>query len=426
MLNKLLGYMSKNKSILLILTVGFLIRLFVLINYQNNMTLFSDDSRYVISGIEFLKTGRIMYDGNTESTVFMMPGLAFLLSLIFSITGYTELGLLMARLPFIFIGLLSIFGLYLICNRIFNKHTGYIAAFLLALSFPHVSLDNMFLTESPFICITIYFVYYSIRFCDSKKNNDFLILLSLYLIGIIFKPTIGLLPIAFIPYYLHKKLPIKLIVSRGLFAVVIVVLFMTPWWVRNYQIVGEFLPFTGNQGDTKLLGTYQGIGYPNEPKMDDIAKYLNNKSSMGEYKHRYFQFKEKGEIADARIKEWFNNNPKGFFYSYLIYKPIKILSEPFYDIKIFDINRSIVKGMQLLLVLFSAIGVSVGLYKFRKNSMFFSIFLILLIVIYFVYLNSFYLAHPRYSAYIMPFIFIIAAYIIDMIVNKVKSIALKL
>lgn len=426
MISKLLGWMSKKKIILLILFCGFFIRLFVLINYQNSMTLFSDDSRYVITGIEFLKTGHIMYDGNTESTVFMMPGLAILLRFIFLITGYTDAGLIIARLPFILIGLFSIYGLYLISERLFNKQTGYIAAFLLAFSLPHVSLDNLFLTESPFICVVIYFVYYSIKYCDDKKNNDFLILLSLYLVGILFKPTIGLLPVAYVPYYLYKKFPLKLIITRGLYAILIFTLFMAPWWIRNYQIVGEFLPFTGNQGDTKLLGSFQGIGYPKEPNIDDITKYLNNKNNNGEYKHRYFQFKEKGEIANARIKEWFNSNPKGFFYSFLIYKPIKILSEPFYDIKLFDINKSIVKGMQVLLVLLSGIGVLVGLFKLRRKSNLFSILLILLIVVYFVYLNALYFAHPRYSAYIMPFIFIIAAYMIDVIVNNVKYIALRI
>lgn len=412
---------KENKAIISILIIAFLLRLFTLINYQNELTLHSDDSNYIISGIEFLKSGQIVYGSNNEPTVFIMPGMALLLGGIFSITGYTDFGLIVARIPFILIGTLSVYGLYLIGKRTFNKQIGYIAALILSFSLPHLTLDNMFMTESPFTCILIFLIYYLFVYCESKKDAHFLILLSLYLIGLMFKPTISVVPILFLPYYVYNKFPIKLLLARSLYALVIIVVFMSPWWVRNYQAIGEFIPFTGNQGDTKLLGTYQGINFPIQPSMEEVNKYLDEKSRNGEYKHRYFPFKEKGEIANLRIKQWIKYDPKSFIYTYAVYKPLKIISSPYYPKKLFDINGNLVKWMHSLIVIIAAVGIVIWLFNIRKKLYKITILILLFHVIYFVYLNSYYLAIPRYNTYLMPLIFIIAAYAINSIVDKTNS-----
>lgn len=400
---------QSEKGILFVLLFASCIRLLTLANFQNELTLFSDDVRYVITGVDFIKSGHITYDGNTEPTVFMMPGMAFLLGVIYQITGYTSTGLIFARLPFIFCGLLSILGLYLLAKKLFNKTIGIIAAFLLAASFPHIVIDNMFLTESPFTCVLIFFVYWTIRFCDTRKNTDFIILLSLYLLGLIFKPTIAALPVVFLPYFLMKKFPLKLMIKRVVYALVIIILFMMPWWIRNYQIVGEFLPFTGNQGDTKLLGTFQGFGYPNQDP-NEISKMLNEKQRNGEYEHRYFQFKEKGEIADQRNKTWIKEEPVKFFYSLLIYKPLKLISDPYYPNMIFDIKVDIIKFFHRVVEVLAGIGVIYWLVRMRKNEFTTGLLLLVLILLYFIYLNSYYYALPRYALYFLPFIFILSSY----------------
>lgn len=414
------------KIIIGILLLAFLIRIITLLNYGNDLTMYSDDTRYIISGIEFAKTGHIVYDGNTEPTVFMMPGMALLLSIIFRFTGYTFEGLLLARIPFVILGVISVYGVYLIAKKLFSKNAGNIAAFLLALSFPHITINNMFLTETPFICITIFFIYFTLKYCDSKSNKDFLILLTLFLVGILFKPTIGALPLVFIPYFLIRRFPLKLIITRGIYAIVIFILFMAPWWVRNYKVVEEFLPFTGNQGDTKLLGTYQGWGYPDDYTLNDVATILNEKSRNGEYEHRYFQFKEKGEIANERIKKWKNENPKEFIFTYLVYKPMKMMKEPFYDMPIFDINKNIIKYMQQLIIIITGIGVLGWILRLKKVENKNGVLLLLLVNFYFIYLNAVYYAHPRYSAYIMPFIFLLTGYVVDIFYNLIKKYIIKL
>ncbi len=400
---------QSEKGILIVLLLALCVRLLTLANYQNELTLFSDDVRYVITGVDFIKSGHITYDGNTEPTVFMMPGMAYLLGIIFKITGYTSAGLIFARVPFVIFGLLSILGVYLLSNRLFNKTIGIIAAFLLSLSFPHIVIDNVFLTESPFTCVLIYFVYWTIRYCDTKKNMDFIILLSLYLIGLIFKPTIAALPIVFLPYFIVKKFPLKLIINRAVYAIIIILLFMMPWWIRNYQAVGEFLPFTGNQGDTKLLGTFQGFGYPNEDP-NEISKMLNQKERNGEYEHRYFQFKEKGEIANQRISEWIKEEPYKFAYTFLIYKPYKIISDPYYPRKIFDIKESVIQFFHKILEYLAGLGIIYWLFRYKKNEFKTGILLLILLSLYFIYLNSYYFALARYALYFLPFIFILSSY----------------
>lgn len=413
---------QSEKGILIILLLALCFRILTLANYQNELTLYSDDMRYVITGVDFIKSGHITYGGNTEPTVFMMPGMAILLGIIFKITGYTSTGLIFARIPFIICGLLSILGVYLLSKRLFNKTIGIIAAFLLALSFPHIVIDNMFLTESPFTTILIFFVYWTIKYCDTKHNKDFIILLSLYLLGLIFKPTIAALPVMFLPYFLVKKFPLKLIFKRSIYAAVIIILFMLPWWVRNYQAVGEFLPFTGNQGDTKLLGTFQGFGYPEED-INTINDMLNEKDRNGDYKLRYFKYKEKGEIANQRIDQWIKEEPYKFAFSYLIYKPYKLISDPYYPNKIFDIKGDIIKFFHKLLECLAALGILYCLFRYKKNEYKTGIMLLVLLLLYFVYINSYYLALARYALYFLPFIFILSSYGIYIFINGVKSLS---
>ncbi len=58
----------------------------------------------------------------------------------------------------------------------------------------------------------IFLTHYLIRFFREQSDRMFLAMLTYYLIGIMFKPTIGL------------------------------ILFLSPWWIRNYAALGEIVP----------------------------------------------------------------------------------------------------------------------------------------------------------------------------------------
>ncbi|EBK2059961.1 hypothetical protein AAL85_24505 [Salmonella enterica subsp. enterica serovar Typhi] len=137
---------------------------------------------------------------------------------------------------------------------------------------------------------------------------------------------------------------------------------------------------------------------------------LNQKERNGEYEHRYFQFKEKGEIANQRISKWIKEEPYKFAYTFLIYKPYKIISDPYYPSRIFDIKESVIKFFHRILEYLAGLGIIYWIFRYKKNEFKTGILLLILLSLYFIYLNSYYFALARYALYFLPFIFILSSY----------------
>lgn len=164
---------NKEKVIIFVILVAFLLRVFVLVNYGLDITLNSDDMGYVHSAINLIKTGMLTYMYKTEPTVLIMPAYPMLLAGVFLIFDYTEIGLYAAKFIMIIIGILGIYGIYLLGKYLYNIESGLIAALILTFSFSQILTDNLLLTETPFMTSFIYLVYFSVKLPNTKRMNDF-------------------------------------------------------------------------------------------------------------------------------------------------------------------------------------------------------------------------------------------------------------
>lgn len=419
---------AQENAIFYILVLALILRMILLIAYGNNMYLFSDDVNYINSAIELIKSGHITYESKSYITLCGMPGMFLFMGGLFKIFNYTAEGLFLCRMVFIALSTLTVYGVYL-CSKIIFKNiaAANIAALMLAISVSDIALSNIFLIETPAVFILVYMTYFALKFCGNRSDKNFVLMLLFYLLGILFKPTFGIYIVAFLPLMIKNKMPLKEMILRGGCALIVICMFLSPWWIRNYKLVGEFVPLSGNQGDTLLLGTFQGIGYPPGDKNEIFSKAKEEGQKMvtkyGVW-HPYLEFKLKGDMAKERIQEWKTNNPKDFYLSNMIYKPGWALKDAYYPTEIFNIDLKHLRIIHLFYWAMFLIGFYF-MYTYGKKDKDLLIKSICVISggILLVMVSSFYYAFERYAVSFMFVLKMISAFsIYNLAVNLKKRL----
>lgn len=391
-----------------ILLLAFALRIAALMTYGLDLTLRSDDEGYVNSAIRLLETGTLTYRGPTEPerfgqepTVKIMPGQPLLLASIFLLFGTGDVGLYAAKVATILLGVAGIYGVYLLGRYSFGTAAGLIGALLLAVSIQHILTDNLLLTETPFMTCLIYLVYFSVRLASERKPSHFFAVLFFYLAALLFKATIALYPLVLLIYLLLKKYPLSLMLRQAVVAGAVLLLVLGPWWVRNYVHYERFIPLTAGEGNPLLLGTYQGVGYPNAEPLEVLLKRLN---AAHPHADAFTLLEAQKEAAKERIRQWWQSDPQSFLYSYLVLKPIILWKDTFYWIEIFGIQKETVRQMQPYVVWAGLIGWFLFLLM-GKRSKGETVF-IALVLLYFTAVYSVYFVFGRYNIPEMPFLFL--------------------
>ncbi|PEU15302.1 MULTISPECIES: glycosyltransferase family 39 protein [unclassified Bacillus (in: firmicutes)] len=419
-------YIQRYKWILLsiILVIGLVFRLMTLNTYGVDLTLGSDDLMYQKNAVNLLETGMLTYHDPTKPTIHIMPGQVFLLAGIFFIFGHGSLGVLCAKLVMIAFGILSIYMAYKIGTYILNPAVGLIAALLLALYPPEVVVENLTLTESPFLFLSLGLLYWSLKLADTHSMKDFYIVLLFYFVTLYFRVQIALYPILLFVYLLMKRYPFRLMIKQALISVMLLFVVLGPWWARNYIQFHKFIPLTAGAGNPLLLGTYQGEGYPGGKSMEEIdaeihAKYPNIEA------HELMEKQQ--EIAMDRIKEWWHTDKRSMIKSYLVLKPQIFWEKAFYypgtSISIFNISGEDMKNIYELIktgfIVCSILAFTLFWRRWREYSF------LWMIVLFQTYFNCLYFAYERYTLPLMPMLFIMIGAGIVATVMKVSKLLFK-
>jgi len=385
----------------LVVFLAFALRLLALWTYGLHLTLNSDDMGYVRSAKQLLEAGMLTYHRPDEPTVHIMPGMPLLLAAVFSVFGSGAIGLYAAKLVMIAFGVGNVYLIYLLGNDLGRPWAGVIAALGTALFIPLIETDNLTLTEAPFLFGFLLFIRFTIRLGRHRHMADFYKLMAAYLFCLFFRPTIALIPFALLGYFLLIRYPLRLAIKQAAIAAVLVVLALSPWWVRNYMHYGEFIPLTGSSGDPLLLGTYQGYGYRYGPSYKEV---VNTIETQHPHMSHYEKEKVKKAIAIERIKTWYHANPKQWWESYTIKKTKTQWGQPFYWIEIFGVSKQEMTAWHqriVRLAFASALFAILTLRWQRRELLFF-----LLLITYFTALNNVFFAYPRYNLPLMPILFL--------------------
>jgi hypothetical protein len=174
------------------------------------------------------------------------------------------------------------------------------------------------------MCLNLFVMYCFIRCAKEWNLRIYWTGILCMLAGAMFKGLILMAPLAALPLILRKKETLKAWLPRIAVIVLAFVIGFCPWWIRNYEVLNRFVPFTANRGDLQLLGSYMGWEYP-EGTYDETIVELDAEAWMnGTQDDVELRFARRGEVGKERLAEWFRTHPLGFVLTHLLYKPFKL------------------------------------------------------------------------------------------------------
>lgn len=395
----------KNKhyfTLVLIILTSLIIKIVLILKYQNSLTLFSDDLNYVKSAAVLVKRGIYIFHNLNEPTVFVTPVYPFFLATVFKLFGIGLAGFQAARIIQAIMSSVTILLVYLIAEKLFNKNVGLLTAFLVAFYIPNIITVGYMLTETLFTMLLCLLIYFSLLFAKKPKKAYFGLLGVLWAVTTLCRPTIALYPV-FLFIYLFWSERVKIIDMIKLGAVMFLAftVVISPWWIRNYREYGEFIPLAASSGNPMLQGTY--VNYEQTPENTVYYKLGRNAFETN---------KTEVAVAKMRIKEEFKKDFWGYLKWYTIDKTNLFWRTVFYWKGFFNIPHFVVLYSHLIIVYAGFAGIIVLLFKgIGKYS------LPILVMLYFNATHCVYMAFDRYAFPMIPLLSIFTSFLILKVLN---------
>ncbi|MEG0034928.1 MAG: hypothetical protein RR734_05085 [Bacilli bacterium] len=399
--------------IILILVIAAIMRIAVLSEMNVDYNLASDDLSYINSAITFVHTGQITMHGVLSAQI--MPGMPLLLAPFILCFGTGTFMWMGVKALWILMGLLSIYFVYRIVCLYANRYYGALAAFFF-LSIDFAWMDNLILTETPFMFSFILLIYLSLKLGKTQEKKYYWLIIVTYIFCLLIRPTIAPYPIFLFVYLYFCKYDMKLMFQQILIAGGILSCIIVPWTIRNYIQFDAFVPLTYGMGNPKLMGTYQGVGFPLDKDLDyeknvianmpkEMKHYYNNGKWLDHYMSKYYSLELDGMKADYRMSYWWEHDKKSMLKSYLIYKPYGMVYNSFYWATPFNISDDInmlFRKVDLFLCFFATIGILLNRRRIKELLLIASFYIFQIIV----YSYSFSFSRYAQTLYFIRYIII--------------------
>lgn len=387
----------------IIFTAAALISVF---KYGNSLLLGSlqkfdnDDVKYIRSAWNLLDNKILSYENIKEPTVYIMPGLTYVLSFFMFIFG--KLGGITAFKVFqVFLQSASIYLIFLIGEKIFNSRIGIIACIIDALYAAEIYAANTILMECIFKFLLLLLIYVSIYAVENKSMKLYISGGIIWGISCFFKPTAAIYPAVILIMWIKKKYKFSDMFKYASIVLGIFCLVMSPWWIRNYKIFNMFIPFTKSSGNPFLQGTFinydqsKGCGVP----------YIISKNAIQN---------DQNEINAGiqRLKKYAAKEPIKYILWYTAGKTFYFWVGPFYWKSVFGIPVTFVNIFHAAILLFGIKGI-ISELKGNPNSVFLFSILILFNIVYLPFYTF-----SRYSYPLMSLVIIFAAAAINKLIKN--------
>ena len=115
----------------------------------------------------------------------------------------------------------------------------------------------------------------------------------------------------------------------------------------------------------------------------------------------------RGEVAQARMNEWFQERPIAFLYTHLLYKPVTLLLLSFYPDRLFNLPERFVQYAWWGMLAFAALGTII--VRVRKKVFPMGFWMPLLYLCLAVPLTAVMVPLARYNAPHVPFVMLYTA-----------------
>lgn len=422
---KVLKFIKDNWPICTILLVSLIMHIFAFVELGYDYNLNSDDVSYIKSGIVFYQTGTITMHGVLSAQI--MPGMTFLIALFCVFFGTGNALVFALKIFWILMGLSTIVVVYKTIRLYANKYISAIPC-LMFLAVDYIWMNNIILTETPFILLFSLLVYHTLKIAKTKSRVDYILIIIYYILSVFIRPNIGIYPIFLFGYLLFKKYDFKLLMKQCFIAGILLLICLVPWSYRNYKLFDKFIPLTYGMGNPLLLGTYQGVGYPIDEeldyktnvddKMSDEMKYYLDNPYEKDYLTRYYSLEYDGMKAKYRMNYWWNSDKVSMLKSYLYFKPYELIYSSFYWDTIFGIEinvLSLIRKIDIILFFISSIAIIVN--KDRVKEWLFLIFVYGSQIALYAYTFAF----SRYAITMFFIRYIIIGFGIKIIYDKLKK-----
>lgn len=374
--DKIKKFIKENWCILVVLLLSIILHIFATIDLGINYTINSDDASYIESGITFIKTGKITMHGVISAQI--MPGMTFLIGFISLIFGTGTVFMYALKILWALMGIGTIYIVYKTIRLYSNKYISTIPC-IFFLAIDYIWMDNMILTETPYIFLFSLLVYHTLKLVLNPNKKDYILIVLYYIMAVFIRPNIGLYPVFLFIYLLLKKYDFKLLMKQCVIAGMILIITLIPWTYRNYKVFGKFIPLTYGTGNPLLLGTYQGVGYPLDEeldyvknvdeKMDDEMKHYLDNPDEKDYMTRFYLLEYDGMKAKYRMNEWWKKDKKSMLKSYLFYKPIENFYNYFYWDTVLNVSSKFIvltRKIDIVMFLISSIIILIDKKKFKE------------------------------------------------------------
>jgi 4-amino-4-deoxy-L-arabinose transferase-like glycosyltransferase len=223
------------------------------------MVAFGDSDSYLVLG-RALAAGMPYEYGSPDARIMRMPGYPLLLAAAFQMTD--EAGHVMAaRRLNALLGVVAVWAVFWLGSIVFDRSAGLTAAIAAALYPGAIGTSVFVLSEAPFSPILVLQIATAIK---SWRADDLGACVRwsaatgiLAGLGVLMRPSWLLFPPFILACGLIGKERKRRSLSAGI-ALVAAAAVLAPWWVRNVNVVGHFVPTTLTAGATLYDGWHDG------------------------------------------------------------------------------------------------------------------------------------------------------------------------
>lgn len=350
----------------------------------------NDDVKYIRSAWNLIDNKTLSYENINEATAYVMPGLTLVLSSFMLIFGKLN-GIIAFKIFQVILQAVSIYLLFLIGKKIFNRKIALLACLMDALYGAEFYAANVVLMEVIFKFLFLSLIYISICAVERKSLKLYILGGIVWAAACLFRPTIAAYPLLILIIWIKNKYSFKEIIKNTLVVTTVFSIIMAPWWVRNYKTFDKVILFTKSSGNPFLQGTF--IMYDHSNK-DLGVTYVKGKDALES---------DENEIKAGleRLKIYGTKEPLKYIAWYTIGKTLYFWRAPFYWI-------ANISYLPVILYHFAILYYAVKSIREYKNKNLNFKFLIMVIV----YFNLIYLpfyTFERYSYPLMPLVILFAA-----------------
>lgn len=373
---------------------------------------FVDEKRFISEAKVLYETGEFRH-GICRS--WEMPITGIIYSAFWGATKSQEDLIILARTFQACLLLLQAFMMYGLYSTLFKSTRGAFLTFICIAFYPYFMFyQGLLISETIFNTFLVagFYFFYKWYSLDYRMNRHYLIAHLCFVLAVYTKAVLSFLPILF---FITVALFVKKLDKRKRFQIVItsILLYcalMSPWWVRNYVIFGEFVPYSTSATMNLYLGNNKanisGGAFWATDSEKQVVERINALITQDElawsraYSAAAMEFVKENpkralELAWMKFIRYWNVMPNAEEYKSSIYKWVSILSF----------------GPVLLLAILSLF---INVKKWRVLSPLY------ILVICFTMIHVISIASLRYRLPLEPFLILLAVSVIDSTLYKGK------